>query len=211
MTAPDNPLFAFDRRYRGQGYDVIAGIDEAGRGPWAGPVVAAAVIFPCDCCIPDLNDSKKISPLKRDKLFDIITARALAVGVGVVGSDVIDAVNILNATYKAMRTAYDGLIRKPDFLLIDGLPVVGLPGPQAAVVQGDGLSASIAAASIIAKVTRDRIMLDLAARYPGYGFERHKGYGTRDHLAALQCHGPCAVHRFSFAPVKECGDARQRR
>ncbi len=176
----------------------ICGVDEAGRGPLAGPVAAAAVIFPQDCLIPGINDSKKLSAKKRESLFEEITEKAMAVGVGIVSEKEIDKINILQASFKAMRMAIGRLKIQPDHLLIDGH---GLPEkfyPQTAIVGGDRKSCSIAAASIIAKVTRDRMMIDFDAKYPEYGFAKHKGYGTKQHIEAIHRHGPCEIHRRSF-------------
>jgi Ribonuclease HII len=192
-------LFLYDRRFHDDGFRVIAGVDEAGRGPWAGPVVAAAVILPQDASLPGLNDSKKLSPARREELFDRINAAALSVGVEAVGQDIIDSINILQATYRAMRGALQKLALPADIVLVDGYPIPGLDAKQKGIFGGDGKSASIAAASIIAKVTRDRIMSGLSADYPRYGFDKHKGYGTSGHLEALKRYGPCPIHRRSFA------------
>jgi len=188
------------------GYHAIAGVDEVGRGPWAGPVVAAAVILPAD---PDtlapllgkVDDSKRLTPRQREQLFGAIQQLALAVGVGRVAASEIDCIGIAAATRQAMTQALDALASRPDFVLLDFLTLPELSLPQCGVPHGDALSLSIAAASIIAKVTRDRWMVEQAAIYPGYGFARHKGYGTAEHHAALVRLGPCALHRMSFAPV----------
>lgn len=180
----------------------VAGVDEAGRGPWAGPVVAAAVVFPDTGNIPDgLDDSKKLTRRKREALFDVIMATA-HVGIGEASVQEIDRDNILNASMLAMRRAIAALDARPDTALIDGKHVPELPCPAHAVVGGDGLSPSIAAASIIAKVTRDRIMTELAEVHAGYGWERNFGYGTKEHLAALKAQGVTLHHRRSFAPVR---------
>ena len=195
-------LFSFDKQFYDLGYRAFAGIDEAGRGPWAGPVVAAAVIFPQDADIPGLNDSKKVPPKKREDLFIKINECALAVGVGIVGNNEIDSLNILRATFTAMRQALGMLKITPDLVLVDGnsrLP--GIEINQRSIVAGDAKSAAIAAASIIAKVTRDRIMTEFAKQFPQYGFENHKGYGTKEHQDALNNFGPCPIHRKSFEPV----------
>jgi len=194
--------FAHERQVQSQGYQRIAGIDEAGRGALAGPVVAAAVILPLDNVIPHLTDSKLLRPSQREELCDQICQQGVAWAVGVVSNDVIDERNILQATYIAMRTALDRLDPPADFALIDGRPVKGIELPHKTLIDGDRLCCSIAAASIVAKVTRDAIMTELAERFPGYGFEQHKGYGTRAHRQALREQGPCAVHRRSFEPVK---------
>jgi len=189
---------------RASGFCTIAGVDEAGRGPLAGPVVAAAVILPRDFSHPRLNDSKKLSEKVRATLFDELSATAgLASAVVEVGPKEIDNLNILRATHEAMRRAVAKLLPEPDHVLIDGLPVRPFAKPQTALVGGDGLSLSIAAASIFAKVTRDRLMLALDAQYPQYAFAKHKGYGTALHLTRLQEHGPCPAHRVSFAPVRQ--------
>jgi len=197
-------LFSFDSNYRQQGYRTIAGIDEAGRGPWAGPVVAAAVILPADLRIPGLNDSKRLTSLQRDKIFAEIALKALAVAVESVNHDVIDSFNILQSTYTAMRAALGKISLPFDLVLVDGWAIPGLRHRQAGLTGGDGLSASIAAASVVAKVTRDRIMTELAISYPEYQFHKHKGYGTAEHRKALLKYGPCPIHRKSFAPVREC-------
>lgn len=196
-------LFAFDEEFRRRHGPVLAGIDEAGRGPWAGPVVSAAVILPSALEIEGLNDSKLLSPEKREKLYGVIIKEAQGWAVGVADHDLIDRINILQATYESMRWAFSGLKMKTDLVMVDGRPVPGLGAPQKAFPEADRLSASVAAASIIAKVTRDRMMMEAHAEYPGYGFDRHKGYGTPEHLEALRRHGPCRIHRKSFAPVRD--------
>jgi ribonuclease HII len=190
-----------------EGYRHIAGLDEAGRGSWAGPVVAGAVILPLDR--PDLSqeldgvrDSKQLTPRQRERLYPIIESTALAAGVGIVPPEEIDEVGIVPATRQAMSLAIVQLDLPPDFLLIDYLTLSGLPISQKSITHGDVLSLSIAAASIVAKVTRDRLMVQLDARYPGYGFARHKGYGTRQHRGSLFYLGPCPIHRLSYAPMK---------
>ncbi len=177
---------------------LICGIDEAGRGPLAGPVVAAAVILPKDCEILYLNDSKKLSPARRERLYGEIMEKAVAVGIGQASPQRVDEINILQATYEAMREAINRLGKTPDILLNDAVTIPGVDIPQEPIVKGDAKSVSIAAASIIAKVTRDRIMAELDAAYPGYGFARHKGYGTEAHIAALRELGPSPVHRRTF-------------
>jgi ribonuclease HII len=189
-----------------QGYKLIAGIDEVGRGALAGPVVAAAVILPQStdyARLRDVRDSKEISPVKRDLLYGLIVDEAFSIGVGITSSQIIDSMNILNATKLAMRQAIEQLACLPDFILIDGMTIPRLNIRQEGIVDGDKLCLSIACASIIAKVTRDRIMADLDAVYPNYGLARHKGYGTRHHLDCLNQYGPSPIHRFSFAPVRE--------
>ena len=177
---------------------VIAGIDEAGRGPLAGPVAAGAVILPEDHDILYLNDSKKLSAKKRDMLFDQIKEEALAWSVALVEPARIDEINILQATYEAMRLAVSQLKVKPSVLVNDAVTIPGIALPQVPVVKGDAKCISIAAASILAKVTRDRIMEEMDAKYPEYGFAKHKGYGTREHMNAIREHGPCPIHRRSF-------------
>ena len=181
-----------------EGYKAVCGVDEAGRGPLAGPVCAAAVILPKDLSIPGLNDSKKLTEKKRTELYDIITSQALAFGIALIDEKTIDEINILQATYLAMKEAVNQLSVIPDMVLIDGNRAPELPVAFRTVVKGDSLSASIAAASILAKVTRDRIMEELDSKYPAYGFAVHKGYGTKRHYEALRTCGPCEIHRMTF-------------
>jgi ribonuclease HII len=183
------------------GARLVAGVDEAGRGPLAGPVTAAAVILPRDLSIRGIEDSKKLTPEKREELFVLITSEAVAVGVSSVSEKVIDEINILKATQRAMREAVAGLGEIPDHVLVDGNEVPNLDLPQTAIHGGDESSTVIAAASIVAKVTRDRLLLEYDEHYPGYGFAQHKGYGTPEHLAALTRLGPCEIHRRSFRTV----------
>ncbi|MCR5452116.1 MAG: ribonuclease HII [Lachnospiraceae bacterium] len=190
-------MTTFERKYS-ESYVNICGIDEAGRGPLAGPVVAAAVILPTGHLIPGVNDSKKLTEKKREKLFDVIMEEALAVGVGISDHKVIDEINILQATYRAMREAIDSLSVKPDLLLCDAVEIPDVDIPQVPIVKGDAKSLSIAAASIIAKVTRDRMMRDFDEEYPGYGFAGHKGYGTKAHYAAIEKLGISPIHRYTF-------------
>jgi len=187
---------------RAQGFGLIAGVDEAGRGPLAGPVVAAAVILPAGCRLPGLADSKSISAAQRERLCRLIRKRAVSFGIGLVDAATIDEVNILQATYQAMRQAIEELAPPAEALLVDGWELPDAPVPQMALVQGDRSCACIAAASILAKVERDRIMEELDQLYPGYGFAQHKGYGTEEHLLQLSSRGPCPEHRMSFAPVR---------
>lgn len=182
------------------GHGPVCGVDEAGRGPWAGPVVAAAVVLDAARIPPGLNDSKKLTHERREALFPAIMAAA-QVGVGIVSAAEIDTVNILQATFRAMERAVAALPAAPHFALIDGNRAPKLSCPCRTVISGDSLSLSIAAASIIAKVTRDRMMMELDQRHPGYGFAAHKGYGTAAHAAALARLGPCAEHRRSFKPI----------
>jgi len=187
---------AYERQYGERGR--LCGIDEAGRGPLAGPVVAGAVILPGDCEILYLNDSKKLTEKRRELLYDEIKEKAVAVGVGVVGPERIDGINILQATYEAMRMAVANLSVSPDLLLNDAVTIPLVEIPQVPIVKGDAKSVSIAAASVIAKVTRDRMMAEYDKIFPGYGFASNKGYGSAAHIAALKENGPCAIHRRSF-------------
>ncbi len=189
----------FDAQFRDAGYAALCGVDEAGRGPLAGPVYAAAVILPPDIEIPGLTDSKKISEKKRDALFDVIKEKAIAYGIASASVDEIEEYNILQATFLAMRRAVEQLPMRPDLILVDGnrLPPA-LPAKAQTVIKGDALSASIAAASILAKVSRDRVMLQMDEEYPMYGFAKHKGYGTAAHYEALRTYGISPVHRPSF-------------
>ena len=189
-------LTIYEKKYEAYGF--ICGIDEAGRGPLAGPVVAGAVILPKDCRILYINDSKKLSEKRREELFDIIKSEAIAAEVGIVGPERIDEINILQATYEAMRQAIEKLSVKPDCLLNDAVTIPEIYVPQVPIIKGDAKSQSIAAASILAKVTRDRIMKEYDAIYPEYGFAGHKGYGTAAHIAALKEYGPCPIHRRTF-------------
>jgi ribonuclease HII len=186
-----------------QGFLRVAGVDEAGRGPLAGPVMAAAVILPEGLRIPEVDDSKKLSPQKRERLFDVIMSQAISVGIGVVGPAVIDRINILQATRLAMLDAVAQLSPQPDYILIDGITAINSPIPQKTVKKGDSLSLSIAAASIIAKVTRDRMMIEMDLVFPGYGLAGHKGYGSVQHLDAIRLLGPSPIHRMTFGGVKE--------
>lgn len=192
-------IYTFDSQVRAEGFGVLCGVDEAGRGPLAGPAYAAAVILSSGDEIEGINDSKKLTEKKREALFDVLCDRAVAYCIASASVEEIERLNILQATFLAMRRAVDGLQIRPDLALIDGnrLPTE-LAVPARAIVKGDALSASIAAASILAKVSRDRAMLELDRQYPAYGFARHKGYGTAQHYAALRENGPSPVHRMSF-------------
>ena len=191
-------LWEIEHSHFDRGIKVICGVDEAGRGPLAGPVCAAAVILPPDLEIPGLNDSKKLTDKRRRELFPIIKEQAIAYGIGLASHEEIDEINILQATYLAMERAIQALSVKPELALIDGNRAKDFGIPVETVVKGDSRSASIAAASVLAKVTRDDLMLELAEQYPQYGFEIHKGYGTKAHYAALTENGPCPVHRMTF-------------
>lgn len=186
----------FENKYSDLG--AVAGIDEAGRGPLAGPVVAAAVILPKDIFLPFLNDSKKVTEKRRDVLFDQIKQEAIAYGIGIASNALIDEINILQATYEAMREAISKLNKTPDILLVDAVHIPNISLKQVGIVKGDAKSVNIAAASILAKVTRDRLMLEYDKIYPEYGFASNKGYGTAKHIEALKAYGACDIHRRSF-------------
>lgn len=195
-------MLEFERRFYSERVHLIAGTDEAGRGPLAGPVYAAAVVFPQDFRNPDINDSKKLSAKKREELFDLIIANALGYGVASVSAELIDQMNIYEATKLAMKTALAQIPCPYDLLISDAMPLTGLGVPVIPLIKGDAKCLNIAAASILAKVSRDRYMEELDASYPEYGFAKHKGYGTKEHLAALAKYGPIkGVHRLSFGPV----------
>ncbi|WP_147532105.1 ribonuclease HII [Bacillus marasmi] len=192
----------YEQKLRKQGFQNIAGIDEVGRGPLAGPVVAAAVILPENIYLPGLDDSKKLSEQKREELYEQIITGAVAYQVGIISAEEIDQINIYEATKKAMLTSIAGLSTKPDYLLIDAMKLT-TPYPYEAIIKGDAKSISIAAASIVAKVTRDRMMKELHEQYPDYGFASNMGYGTKEHMDALQVVGITPYHRKSFAPIKD--------
>lgn len=191
-------LWAIEHQCFAGGLELVCGVDEAGRGPLAGPVCAAAVILPPDLEIPGLNDSKKLTDKKRRELFDVITCQAVAYGIACVNEKEIDEINILQATFRAMERAVEHLSVRPDIVLVDGNRAPSIPLPVKTVIKGDSLSASIAAASILAKVTRDRLMEEQDSLYPAYGFAVHKGYGTKRHYEALTQYGPCPIHRMTF-------------
>lgn len=195
------PTDFFEAAARWRGYRRVAGLDEAGRGPLAGPVVAAAVVLPRRCLFQGLNDSKVVAEPDRERLYGEISERALGIGIGLASEREIDDLNILEATKLAMGRAIRALAPLPDFLLIDALFLPTVPLPQRPIIKGDGLSVSIAAASIMAKVTRDRLMRDYHQRYPQYNFRSHKGYSTPEHLRLLDEYGPCEIHRRNFRPV----------
>lgn len=189
-------MSVYERRFADRG--LIAGIDEVGRGPLAGPVCACALILPTDHPVLYLNDSKKLTAKKRDELYDVLKREAVSIGIGYESPEIIDEINILQATYSAMRSALAALSPGPGFLLIDAVSIPGVSVPSRSIVHGDALSVSIAAASIVAKVSRDRLMEEYDRLYPEYGFARNKGYGTAEHMAALRKYGPCPIHRKSF-------------
>lgn len=197
-------MLRYEKELYQKGYQAIAGIDEVGRGPLAGPVVTACVILPKDCKIRHLNDSKKIPKKHHEEIYEEVLARALGVGIGIVDNDTIDRVNIYEATKLGMLQAIEqmkGEVTKPDYLLIDAMQL-DTPIPQLSLIKGDANSLSIAAASIVAKVTRDRMMAEYAKEYPGYAFDKNVGYGTKDHLAGLKQYGVTPIHRKSFEPIK---------
>ena len=196
-------LYQYEEQLEDLGIKYIAGVDEVGRGPLAGPVVVAAVILPLNLRIKGINDSKKLSLKKRNELYKIILNEALAVNVSFIDERVVDEINIYEATKKGMLEAISGLKIKPEHVLIDAMPLRELAIAHTSIIHGDALSASIGAASIIAKVTRDEYMDKMDIKYPNYGFKHHKGYCTKEHLEALEKYGPCEIHRKSFAPVKK--------
>lgn len=208
-SQPDQPMDFFEKRFLRQGFRLIAGVDEAGRGPLAGPVVAAAVVLPISGFREQFQDSKKLLPEKRESLYEKILPMALSVGTGIVEADEIDRINIGKATQKAMATAVRLLRRQPDLLLVDGILPVPHPISQRTIVKGDNLCVSIAAASIVAKVTRDRIMMAYHDKYPQYNFARHKGYGTREHWEAIKRYGCCEYHRKTFRGVRNSPPSSQ--
>ncbi len=191
-------LLSIENSVYEEGFECVCGVDEAGRGPLAGPVCAAAVILPRNLLIPGLDDSKKLSEKSRERLYEAIVSQAEAYGIAFATEREIDELNILNATFLAMNRAIEMLSVKPSIALIDGNRDSGITMPSRTIIGGDGKCASIAAASILAKVTRDRLMMHMADKYPEYGFERHKGYGTREHYDRLKEHGPCEIHRRTF-------------
>lgn len=198
-------LYQHERALAAKGYDFIAGVDEAGRGPLAGPLVVGAVILPIGCHLPSLNDSKKLSAKQREELYHMIKEVAISVQHAVIDIDAIDRLNIYNATVSGMYHVIHELEQRPQAVLVDAVPLPDLEIHSLSLIGGDGISASIGAASIIAKVERDRLMSELDQQFPHYGFAKHKGYGTPEHLKALQEYGPCPIHRKSFEPIKSWG------
>ena len=195
-------MYAYERAAASEGRTIVAGVDEAGRGPLAGPVAVAAVILPPECHLPRLNDSKKLSYAVREELFEQVTEHAVSYHVALIGAETIDSINILEATRMGMYEAIASLSPTPDEVLIDAVELPELSIPSKSIIKGDAKTASIAAASILAKVTRDRMMEDYDREYPNYGFAKHKGYGTREHIEAIQKYGVCPLHRKSFEPIK---------
>ena len=200
-------LNKYENEKRKEGYKFIAGVDEAGRGPLAGAVFAACVILPENCILEGIDDSKKLSAKKRDELFDVIRQKAIAYSISSIDEKIIDEINILNATHMAMNKAVDEMSVVPDYVLIDGNSIKNMNIPHETVVKGDSKSISIAAASILAKVARDRYICEIAKEYPQYGFEKHKGYGTKIHNEAILKYGPCPIHRITFLK-KLLGDVK---
>ena len=196
------PIFLYDENIRKE-HSLIAGLDEAGRGPLAGPVVAAAVILPPEVVIKGLRDSKKVAEKERKKFFWQIVRNAVAIGVGITDADIIDRINILQSTKRAMKHAIEDLGVRPDILLIDAVKLSDIDIKQDSMFKGESVSASIAAASIIAKTVRDDIMVDYHEKFPVYNFKGHKGYSTKQHMESIQMHGPCPIHRMSFRKVKD--------
>jgi ribonuclease HII len=197
-----NEMNRYERKYRAEGFQWIAGIDEVGRGPLAGPVVAAAVILPVDFFLPGIDDSKRLSEKKREEFNEIIRSDAIAISISMIHAEEIDAINIYQATKKAMKSAVVTLHKRPDFLLIDAMKLE-TPYSSDSIIKGDAKSVSIAAASIVAKVARDQLMKELSVIFPAYGFQKNKGYGTKEHIEAIQEYGITPFHRKSFAPVKD--------
>ncbi len=198
MKAESIDLWELENSIYDEGYELLCGVDEAGRGPLAGPVCAAAVILPRGLVIPGLNDSKKLKEQQRELLYDVICRSALDYSIASASVEEIENLNILGATYLAMNRALEGLKLRPDLALVDGNRIEGVKYDCRCIIKGDGLCADIAAASILAKVTRDRYMIEISEKYPEYNFGKHKGYGTKLHYAALREHGPCEIHRMSF-------------
>ena len=206
MIKNQKPSFAEERSLRAQGYRLIAGIDEVGRGALTGPVVAAAVILPHNLKVhwrEKVRDSKQLNPIVREMLFAYISEKAVSIGIGISSNEIIDKVGIIEATRMAMKQAIEKLVPGPEYLLIDYMLLPAVLLPQKGITDGDSLCFSIACASIVAKVSRDRMMVEMDRDFPIYGFARHKGYGTREHLECLHKYGPCPVHRRSFRPVRE--------
>lgn len=211
-------MLEFEQELWAKGFKRLAGVDEAGRGPLAGPVVAAAVVFDRDFLeaefpesLKALNDSKKLSATTRRYFHDLlVNSSHVDYGIGVAHHEEIDAINIMKATHEAMKRAITSLRTPPDYVLVDGLPITGLPVESTAIVGGDSKSLSIAAGSVVAKVTRDEMMVEMDRVYPQYGFSRHKGYGTKQHMMALFEHGPCPIHRRSFQPVRDAQEIMTR-
>lgn len=200
-AAQEEAMLHFERTAHAQGFQHVVGVDEAGRGPLAGPVVAAAVILASP--VTGINDSKQLTWEQRERFYEVLMAGGHSIGVAIVDADRIDHIGIQQANYQAMAQAIGAVTPTPDYVLVDGFRVPGLQAPQERIVKGDSRSQSIAAASVIAKVTRDRMMLEYDEAWPAYGFAAHKGYGTEAHLKAIETHGPCPIHRMSFAPLRQ--------
>ena len=203
VKVSEEEMLNYERELYDKGYELIGGVDEAGRGPLVGPVVAACVILPKNYKLEGLNDSKQLTEKKRDKYYDIIMKEAISVGVGVVDSKTIDEINILEASRLAMKLAIDDMKIKPQYVLSDAMKLTNIDIPYKDIVHGDALSLSIAAGSVIAKVTRDRMMYELDKKYPQYGFAKHKGYPTKAHMEALEKYGPLENYRFTYKPVSD--------
>ena len=199
----EDELLNYEKELYKQGYKLIGGVDEAGRGPLVGPVVASCVILPMNYSCPGLNDSKQLTEKKRDKLYDIILRDAISVGIGVVDAKTIDEINILEASRLAMKLAIDNMDIKPDYVLSDAMKLTNIDIPYKDIIHGDALSLSIAAGSVIAKVTRDRMMYELDKKYPEYGFAKHKGYPTKLHMENLKKYGVLDIYRFTYKPVSD--------
>lgn len=200
---PKNNIYFYEDCLISLKYNNICGIDEAGRGSLAGPVIAAAVIMPKNIIIDEIDDSKRLTAAKREKLFNSISELALSIGIGIVDEEIIDEINILNATYLAMQKALSDLTFSPDYILVDALRIPEINIPQRSIIHGDRLSYSIACASIIAKVTRDKLMYGYHQEFSIYGFDKHKGYATKDHIQVIKTYGICKLHRRSFAPISK--------
>lgn len=203
VKVSEDELLNYEKELYKQGYKLIGGVDEAGRGPLVGPVVASCVILPMNYSCPGLNDSKQLSEKKREKLYDIIIRDAISVGIGVVDAKKIDEINILEASRLAMKLAIDNMDVKPDYVLSDAMKLTNIDIPYKDIIHGDALSLSIAAGSVIAKVTRDRMMYELDKKYPEYGFAKHKGYPTKLHMENLKKYGVLDIYRFTYKPVSD--------
>lgn len=211
VKVPEEELLNYEKELYKQGYTLIGGVDEAGRGPLVGPVVASCVILPINYQLPGLNDSKQLSEKKREQLYETIMKEAISVGIGVVDAKTIDEINILEASRLAMKLAIDNMPIKPEYVLSDAMKLTNISIPYKDIVHGDALSLSIAAGSVIAKVTRDHMMYELDEKYPEYGFKKHKGYPTKAHMEAIKKYGTLPNYRFSYKPVKEIMESEKGR